>query len=56
MDSNRRDFLKSQALTASAAAVGIPIVVQAADKAPTTASDVAVRWDKAACRFWGTGC
>jgi len=59
MQANRRDFLKSQALVASAAAAGIPIVVEAAsattDKA-RTAADVAVRWDKAPCRFCGTGC
>ena len=30
MESNRRDFLKSQALAASATAAGIPIVVEAA--------------------------
>ena len=54
----RREFLKSQALTASAAAAGIPLVVQAAPEAAKakTASDVGVRWDKAPCRFCGTGC
>jgi len=45
MQSNRRDFLKAQALAASAAAAGIPIVVEAANgtAAPKTAADVAVR-------------
>ena len=59
MQANRRDFLKAQALAASAAAAGIPIVVQAAAKkegAAQTAADVGVRWDKAPCRFCGTGC
>jgi nitrate reductase (cytochrome) len=56
MDSNRRDFLKSQALAASAAAAGIPIVAEAATPKAKTANDVAVRWDKAPCRFCGTGC
>ena len=56
MESNRRDFLKAQALSATAAAAGIPIVVEAAPAAPTTAADTAVRWDKAPCRFCGTGC
>ena len=57
MESNRRDFLKSQALAASAAAAGIPIVVEAAPNAVgKSASDVGVRWDKAPCRFCGTGC
>ena len=57
MESNRRDFLKSQALAASAAAAGIPIVVEAApNAAPANAADNKVRWDKAPCRFCGTGC
>ena len=57
MESNRRDFLKSQALAASAAAAGIPIVVEAApNAAPANATDNKVRWDKAPCRFCGTGC
>jgi nitrate reductase (cytochrome) len=57
MQANRRDFLKTQALTASAAAAGIPIVALGATPAPAkTAADVAVRWDKAPCRFCGTGC
>ena len=57
MESNRRDFLKSQALAASAAAAGIPIVVEAApNTAPANANDSKVRWDKAPCRFCGTGC
>jgi nitrate reductase NapA len=57
MKQDRRDFLKTQALAATAAAAGIPIAVVAQDKAPAkTAADVAVRWDKAPCRFCGTGC
>ncbi len=57
MQTSRRDFLKTQALGAAAAAAGIPIPVQAADPAPAkTAQDVGVRWDKAPCRFCGTGC
>jgi len=55
MQTTRRDFLKSQALGAAAAAAGIPIPLQAAAQAKT-AQDVAVRWDKAPCRFCGTGC
>lgn len=58
MQANRRDFLKAQALAASAAAAGLPIVAEAATNkdAGKTAADVAVRWDKAPCRFCGTGC
>ena len=57
MQANRRDFLKTQALTASAAAAGIPITALGAPAAtPAAAADAAVRWDKAPCRFCGTGC
>ena len=53
MKSDRRVFLKSQAMTAAAAAAGIPIVAEAQQQAPAPG---AVRWDKAPCRFCGTGC
>jgi nitrate reductase NapA len=57
MEASRRDFLKSQALTASAAAAGIPIVAQAQAAADhASPGDPQVRWDKAPCRFCGTGC
>ena len=56
MQNNRRDFLKAQALAASAAAAGIPIVAEAAKDAPAAAAATGVRWDKAPCRFCGTGC
>jgi len=55
MQSSRRDFLKSQALAASAAAAGIPMVVEAAPY-QVRKGDAKVRWDKAPCRFCGTGC
>jgi nitrate reductase NapA len=51
---SRRDFLKSSAAASAAAAVGMSV--------PTTLSAAANeaesswRWDKAACRFCGTGC
>jgi nitrate reductase NapA len=59
MQANRRDFLKSQALSATAAAAGItiPIVAEAqGGLAGGKPGDTAVRWDKAPCRFCGTGC
>lgn len=56
MQANRRDFLKTQALTASAAAAGIPITAIAAPAPAAAPADSAVRWDKAPCRFCGTGC
>ncbi len=53
MSMNRRDFIKTNAVAAAAATAGIsiPVVAQAAE---ATSTDV--RWDKAACRFCGTGC
>ena len=54
MKSDRRVFLKSQAMAAAAAAAGIPIVAEA-QQAPG-APQTGLRWDKAACRFCGTGC
>jgi nitrate reductase (cytochrome) len=56
MQADRRDFLKTQAATAAASVAGIPIVVQGQTPAAPTATNGAVRWDKAPCRFCGTGC
>jgi nitrate reductase NapA len=49
MTLSRRDFLKAEAAAAAATAAGIslPAIAQPAAK---------IRWDKAACRFCGTGC
>ncbi len=54
MSISRRDFLKSSAAAAAASAVGItvPSEVQAA----AAQGEKGWRWDKAACRFCGTGC
>ncbi len=54
MQESRRDFLKASAATAAATAVGmvLPSEVEAASKAGETGW----RWDKAVCRFCGTGC
>ena len=51
---NRRDFLKSAAAASAASAVGIavPSNLEAASKD----AQKDWRWDKAACRFCGTGC
>ncbi len=53
MKLTRREFIKSQAISAAAVSAGItlPSVVTAATKA-----DDGIRWDKTACRFCGTGC
>lgn len=51
MSMSRRDFIKSQAVAAAVAtASGAPVAALAAGN-PTE-----VRWDKAPCRFCGTGC
>jgi len=53
MKLNRRDFIKTNAIAATAAAAGvtIPGMNQALAKGPDD-----IRWDKAACRYCGTGC
>lgn len=57
MSMNRRDFLKTQAVAAAAATAGISIPVVAAPASPGAGSNgTDIRWDKAACRFCGTGC
>ncbi|MAG76474.1 MAG: periplasmic nitrate reductase subunit alpha [Colwelliaceae bacterium] len=52
---NRRDFIKANAVAAAASVAGISVPVQASNL--ITASDLTkIKWDKAACRFCGTGC
>jgi len=53
MKLTRRDFIKTNAIAATAAAAGvtIPGMNQALAKGPDD-----IRWDKAACRYCGTGC
>ena len=52
MTLNRRDFIKTNAAVATAAAAGLSL--------PATTAKAAIgadiRWDKAPCRFCGTGC
>jgi nitrate reductase NapA len=52
MKVSRRDFIKANAIAATAAVAGIsvPGVAKAA------AGDGDIRWDKGVCRFCGTGC
>ena len=54
MSLSRRDFLKSSAAASAAAAIGMNVPTELAAKA--TAAEGGWRWDKAACRFCGTGC
>jgi len=51
---NRREFLKSAAAASAASAVGI--AVPSSLNAAATDAQKDWRWDKAACRFCGTGC
>ncbi|WP_373817843.1 nitrate reductase catalytic subunit NapA [Glaesserella sp.] len=51
MKLNRRDFMKANAALAAATAAGIAIPVK-----NVYADDTGIKWDKAACRYCGTGC
>ncbi|QLB21016.1 nitrate reductase catalytic subunit [Vespertiliibacter pulmonis] len=51
MKLNRRDFMKANAAAAAAVAAGISIPVK-----NVYADDNTIKWDKAPCRFCGTGC
>ncbi|MFW2372771.1 MAG: nitrate reductase catalytic subunit NapA [Gammaproteobacteria bacterium] len=53
MKLTRRDFVKNNAIAATAAVAGVTI--PGIKDAMAQASDN-IRWDKAACRFCGTGC
>ncbi|QKF61669.1 nitrate reductase catalytic subunit NapA [Campylobacter curvus] len=50
---NRRDFIKSAAASAACASAGIAIP---ANLSAASEAEKGWRWDKAACRFCGTGC
>lgn len=54
MKMNRRDFVKANAVAATAAVAGLPVTTQTAAAAVRGPDDI--RWDKGACRFCGTGC
>ncbi|VAW03038.1 Periplasmic nitrate reductase [hydrothermal vent metagenome] len=52
MKQARRDFIKASAIAATAAAAGVSMESGVA----MAASPDGIRWDKAPCRFCGTGC
>ena len=54
MKLNRRDLIKANAAIAAAAVVGTQL--PAAQKVLAAQGDDGIRWDKAPCRFCGTGC
>ena len=55
MTLTRRDFIKANAVAATAVAAGIA-VPSAASNLITKSSESTIKWDKAPCRFCGTGC
>lgn len=55
MTINRREFIKANAVAAAAAVAGVSVPAAASNL--ITSSDITkLKWDKAACRFCGTGC
>src|SRR5690349_23599290 len=52
MKLSRREFIKAQAAAAAATVAGVSLPAPAADGA----AGPKVKWDKAPCRFCGTGC
>ena len=55
MTINRREFIKANAVAAAAAVAGVSVPAQASNLI-TTSDATKIKWDKAACRFCGTGC
>ena len=55
MSFTRRSFLKANAAAAAATAAGISLPLSAT-QAESSASSNDISWDKAPCRFCGTGC
>ncbi|MCO4799233.1 MAG: nitrate reductase catalytic subunit NapA [Colwelliaceae bacterium] len=55
MTINRREFIKANAVAAAATVAGVSVPAKATNL--ITSSDVTkLKWDKAPCRFCGTGC
>ena len=55
MSINRREFIKANAVAAAAAVAGVAVPATASNL--ITSSDLTkLKWDKAPCRFCGTGC
>ena len=55
MSLTRRDFIKANAIAATAAAAGVAIPASASNLV-TDSDKSKIKWDKAPCRFCGTGC
>ena len=55
MTINRREFIKANAIATAAAVAGVTVPASASDL--ITSQDLTkIKWDKAPCRFCGTGC
>ena len=54
MKLTRRDFIRNNAIAATAAAAGLAVPASVSTAVASGADGV--RWDKAPCRFCGTGC
>jgi len=55
MSLTRRDFIKANAIAATAIAAGVAVPASATNLI-TKSSQSTIKWDKAPCRFCGTGC
>ena len=55
MTINRREFIKANAVAAAAAVAGVTVPA-AASNLITSSEMTKLKWDKAPCRFCGTGC
>lgn len=55
MKMTRRDYLKASAVATAATAAGVPHTA-GANTLVTDAAKTGLKWDKAPCRFCGTGC
>ncbi len=55
MTMSRRDYMKASAIATASAAAGLSSEETAA-QIVTDASKIGLKWDKAPCRFCGTGC
>lgn len=54
-EQSRRDFIKTSAVAATAAAAGISTTASATNLI-VSSKETEIHWDKAPCRFCGTGC
>lgn len=55
MTINRREFIKANAVAAAATVAGVAVPVSATNLI-TNGEETKLKWDKAPCRFCGTGC